>query len=142
MLGCHYSLLFLSCSIDTYLFLYCLFFVLFVFLILCSFFVFTFFLLFCCFFFSSRRRHTMCALVTGVQTCALPISMRALSGRAERLLFACLAAAACCLRADAILHSGSLPAHEPPAHLSSDWRAGVPACAPTVSMQPVARVLS
>src|SRR3546814_3895182 len=28
--------------------------------------------LFCC---SSRRRHTRCALVTGVQTCALPISM-------------------------------------------------------------------
>src|SRR3546814_1042300 len=36
-------------------------------------------LVFCCvffffFFFSSRRRHTRCALVTGVQTCALPIS--------------------------------------------------------------------
>src|SRR3546814_7782475 len=34
-------------------------------------------LLFVCFlcvvFFSSRRRHTRCALVTGVQTCALPI---------------------------------------------------------------------
>src|SRR3546814_6424586 len=30
------------------------------------------------FFFSSRRLHTRCALVTGVQTCALPIS--ALSG--------------------------------------------------------------
>src|SRR3546814_11611370 len=30
---------------------------------------------FMCFFcFSSRRRHTRCALVTGVQTCALPIS--------------------------------------------------------------------
>src|SRR3546814_2273155 len=28
------------------------------------------------FFFSSRRRHTRCALVTGVQTCALPISIR------------------------------------------------------------------
>src|SRR3546814_4462621 len=30
----------------------------------------------CCygFFFSSRRRHTRCALVTGVQKCALPIS--------------------------------------------------------------------
>src|SRR3546814_6131586 len=28
------------------------------------------------FFFSSRRRHTMCTLVTGVQTCALPISAR------------------------------------------------------------------
>src|SRR3546814_4716717 len=27
------------------------------------------------FFFSSRRRHTRCALVTGVQTCALPICM-------------------------------------------------------------------
>src|SRR3546814_2363063 len=32
-------------------------------------------MLFCVslFFFSSRRRHTRCALVTGVQTCALPI---------------------------------------------------------------------
>src|SRR3546814_256456 len=29
-------------------------------------------MLLCCFF-SSRRRHTRCALVTGVQTCALPI---------------------------------------------------------------------
>src|SRR3546814_15703996 len=29
------------------------------------------------FFFSSRRRHTRCALVTGVQTCALPISLAA-----------------------------------------------------------------
>src|SRR3546814_10322763 len=28
------------------------------------------------FFFSSRRRHTSCALVTGVQTCALPICLR------------------------------------------------------------------
>src|SRR3546814_14897759 len=28
------------------------------------------------FFFSSRRRHTRCALVTGVQTCALPIYSR------------------------------------------------------------------
>src|SRR3546814_4510097 len=31
-----------------------------------------------CFFFSSRRRHTRCALVTGVQTCALPISIGSL----------------------------------------------------------------
>src|SRR3546814_8155864 len=31
------------------------------------------------FFFSSRRRHTRCALVTGVQTCALPISNRSAS---------------------------------------------------------------
>src|SRR3546814_4466510 len=32
------------------------------------------------FFFSSRRRHTSCALVTGVQTCALPISVLYMSG--------------------------------------------------------------
>src|SRR3546814_20932657 len=40
------------------------------------------------FFFSSRRRHTRCALVTGVQTCALPIclpaTMQASSQRAGR----------------------------------------------------------
>src|SRR3546814_2592615 len=30
-------------------------------------------MMFFLFFFSSRRRHTRCALVTGVQTCALPI---------------------------------------------------------------------
>src|SRR3546814_18373548 len=34
------------------------------------------YLMSCFFFFSSRRRHTRCALVTGVQTCALPISGR------------------------------------------------------------------
>src|SRR3546814_3870222 len=31
-------------------------------------------------FFSSRRRHTICALVTGVQTCALPISCLSCKG--------------------------------------------------------------
>src|SRR3546814_4679656 len=36
------------------------------------------------FFFSSRRRHTRCALVTGVQTCALPILRRARVMDAER----------------------------------------------------------
>src|SRR3546814_7574328 len=35
------------------------------------------FCLFLFFFFSSRRRHTRCALVTGVQTCALPILLHA-----------------------------------------------------------------
>src|SRR3546814_12599746 len=43
------------------------------------------------FFFSSRRRHTRCALVTGVQTCALPIfhsglvASRAVDHRTPRL---------------------------------------------------------
>src|SRR3546814_9038592 len=37
------------------------------------------------FFFSSRRRHTRCALVTGVQTCALPIcAAPSRSGRSSR----------------------------------------------------------
>src|SRR3546814_2812295 len=35
------------------------------------------------FFFSSRRRHTRCALVTGVQTCALPISARSWADETE-----------------------------------------------------------
>src|SRR3546814_2052415 len=30
------------------------------------------------FFFSSRRRHTICALVTGVHTCALPLAVKPL----------------------------------------------------------------
>src|SRR3546814_16658403 len=39
------------------------------------------------FFFSSRRRHTRCALVTGVQTCALPISrVRAIAQRRRLVL--------------------------------------------------------
>src|SRR3546814_14598105 len=40
---------------------------------------FLFCVVFLLFFFSSRRRHTRCALVTGVQTCALPISLLALA---------------------------------------------------------------
>src|SRR3546814_15689485 len=53
------------------------------------------------FFFSSRRRHTRCALVTGVQTCALPISdknaqfqfvVQALAGaEVRRTVFLCWA---------------------------------------------------
>src|SRR3546814_1611966 len=35
-----------------------------------------------CLLFSSRRRHTRCALVTGVQTCALPIFL----GKVEELI--------------------------------------------------------
>src|SRR3546814_15349904 len=47
------------------------------------------------FFFSSRRRHTSCALVTGVQTCALPIysladadSLRKAAGKKVREIMA------------------------------------------------------
>src|SRR3546814_3106133 len=46
-------------------------------------------------FFSSRRRHTRCALVTGVQTCALPISVLLLATcHGGRLLIALRAAMA------------------------------------------------
>src|SRR3546814_3966591 len=37
------------------------------------------------FFCSSRRRHTRCALVTGVQTCALPISRQYAYDRLNQL---------------------------------------------------------
>src|SRR3546814_8694367 len=36
------------------------------------------------FFFTSRRRHTRCALVTGVQTCALPIWWGVRLGKKKR----------------------------------------------------------
>src|SRR3546814_10538725 len=48
--------------------------------------VISFFFSFCyvvLFFFSSRRRHTRCALVTGVQTCALPIYPQPISASDE-----------------------------------------------------------
>src|SRR3546814_5055350 len=42
------------------------------------------------FFFSSRRRHTRCALVTGVQTCALPILYQIALGVGEDVALAAL----------------------------------------------------
>src|SRR3546814_5860344 len=42
------------------------------------------YLYFVSFFFSSRRRHTRCALVTGVQTCALPICRYASAASYQR----------------------------------------------------------
>src|SRR3546814_1196577 len=39
-------------------------------------FLFVIFLIVFVFFFLSRRRHTRCALVTGVQTCALPVAAK------------------------------------------------------------------
>src|SRR3546814_8032286 len=47
------------------------------------------FFFFLYFFFSSRRRHTRCALVTGVQTCALPIYMVWMQQAAFRLNYLC-----------------------------------------------------
>src|SRR3546814_7830111 len=44
-------------------------------------------LLYDCFLLSSRRRHTRCALVTGVQTCALPISDEITRDALENLIW-------------------------------------------------------
>src|SRR3546814_1576679 len=58
------------------------------------------------FFFSSRRRHTRCALVTGVQTCALPISI--VVSRAVKQMIAPVRdqfAARRCAKADRIGHA-------------------------------------
>src|SRR3546814_963873 len=49
-------------------------------MIFCAVFIYRFF------FFSSRRRHTRCALVTGVQTCALPICFK--GGHEKKLVVA------------------------------------------------------
>src|SRR3546814_14980713 len=53
------------------------------------------------FFFSSRRRHTRCALVTGVQTCALPISLQA--ARGSPLALSQLLSQSCHMRASGAL---------------------------------------
>src|SRR3546814_9853316 len=42
------------------------------------------------FFFSSRRRHTRCALVTGVQTCALPIFLSSIMNNLPTVLIGAL----------------------------------------------------
>src|SRR3546814_3194398 len=77
------------------------------------------------FFFSSRRRHTRCALVTGVQTCALPIWLSAVgssgynnylgsltSSLPERVFQQAQTTATIGLSATIPLYQGGLPAAE------------------------------
>src|SRR3546814_5081572 len=79
------------------------------------------------FFFSSRRRHTICALVTGVQTCALPIYLAALGVEhkvftSERALAAsgAIDAVVADLEARDLVYTGTLepPKGKPP---PDDW---------------------
>src|SRR3546814_4225067 len=58
-------------------------------------------------FFSSRRRHTRCALVTGVQTCALPICERDRRLQENRYLLDAVPAAEIGSRAGPV-HAASL----------------------------------
>src|SRR3546814_9767857 len=70
-----------------------------------------FFCVFLDFFFSSRRRHTRCALVTGVQTCALPIFSERLGGAAIRRQIEGLAASGsgCSIPEEIARESNMLP---------------------------------
>src|SRR3546814_569171 len=76
------------------------------------------------FFFSSRRRHTRCALVTGVQTCALPIWSRVVPiGRVHTIFFVTRSIAV------SVPQGGAL--HGTPRKLSHGWirtANGVPYC--------------
>src|SRR3546814_10524391 len=82
--------------------------------------VFLFFFLF--FFFSSRRRHTRCALVTGVQTCALPISGRGAGERCGRRVARCGRGGASAGRAAvAGLRRQAVSASSTPIVCSSPW---------------------
>src|SRR3546814_16475273 len=93
------------------------------------------------FFFSSRRRHTICALVTGVQTCALPIStdvrqadvedrqvMHALARRTQRLLPGQAVARLEPLRAQRVEHGvgdgGFVFDEEDGGHGAGSWASG------------------
>src|SRR3546814_6405067 len=60
-------------------------------------------------FFSSRRRHTRCALVTGVQTCALPISGAGRLGGRRTMTVRPAAQAAFAFTAPVLVVGGRLP---------------------------------
>src|SRR3546814_2429476 len=84
-------------------------------------------LYYACFFFSSRRRQTRCALVTGVQTCALPICAIAavFTNLLRNALYASVGAPVTVrLRADRLIVEDQGPgiaAHDLP-HVRSDER--------------------
>src|SRR3546814_3614996 len=86
----------------------------------------------CVFFFSSRRRHTSCALVTGVQTCALPISPPVLAGYC---LGGTMALAAACAMPVAGLAMIAAPwrfagfSDRARGDIASLWQSAEPACA-------------
>src|SRR3546814_9098737 len=84
------------------------------------------------FFLSSRRRHTRCALVTGVQTCALPISL-ALEGERYDVRVNCLAPTAATAMTEGLLDPQALDLLAP-ASVSPALIALVAESAPTRSI--------
>src|SRR3546814_5458290 len=65
------------------------------------------------FFFSSRRRHTRCALVTGVQTCALPISLLLVDQEVRESFRPCRCACVSSERQNGHIHGPEYPAPAP-----------------------------
>src|SRR3546814_6555901 len=106
----------------------------------------TLFVLVIQFFFSSRRRHTRCALVTGVQTCALPISLPTVppsafpasidhttaegSCGARPHAPAPLGIAGCLLRCSPLAYAAASDAFEAPASASRGMRSRAADCRP------------
>src|SRR3546814_7580076 len=76
------------------------------------------------FFFSSRRRHTRCALVTGVQTCALPISMMSASALDARKIGYLLPSDTIVMNRHELLY---VAVREAATLAESGWRARLPA---------------
>src|SRR3546814_3164155 len=76
------------------------------------------------FFFSSRRRHTRCALVTGVQTCALPIYpdfIRSLDPTDPRDVAMMTACTTVLRGAGYVALDGGVPAHSGHSALASQY---------------------
>src|SRR3546814_9604181 len=71
----------------------------------------------CIFFFSSRRRHTICALVTGVQTCALPIYHRGI--KAGSIPYATAASPGCGVHCEGARLDGEAAKVKPQARRST-----------------------
>src|SRR3546814_5502065 len=80
---------------------------------------------FCFVFFSSRRRNTRCALVTGVQTCALPILLAEASRRLVQGNDTCMFATVLCGCIDVRSGTCTLASagHDPPLLLRADGHA-------------------
>src|SRR3546814_7945465 len=94
------------------------------------------------FFCSSRRRHTRCALVTGVQTCALPSSARRCSGKGFECERSRLPVAA---RDDPLLDQGQLAAMLAQPHITlavddDDLRARIRSEEHTSELQSLMRI--
>src|SRR3546814_3481180 len=113
------------CRVSVYILLHYFLSLISLFLFVC---VFSLFVFVCClpFFFSSRRRHTSCALVTGVQTCALPIYVSPAASATARRASAGVRPNHCATRS--ISTTGVSPGELPSVTISEAPRRTLPIC--------------